>query len=45
VLFITGSAENAVLSRGHLKPGMQVTTKPFAMDRLAAQVRSITNAG
>jgi CheY-like chemotaxis protein len=43
--FIAGSTESAVLSRGHLKPGMQVTTKPFAMDRLAAQVRSITNAG
>jgi CheY-like chemotaxis protein len=29
VLFVTGYAENAVLSHGHLEPGMQVVTKPF----------------
>jgi CheY-like chemotaxis protein len=29
VLFITGYAENAVLSHGHLDPGMHVMTKPF----------------
>ncbi len=34
VLFITGYAENAVLSHGHLDPGMHVLTKPFAMDTL-----------
>jgi CheY-like chemotaxis protein len=31
VLFITGYAENAVLSHGHLDPGMQVLTKPFEL--------------
>jgi PAS domain S-box-containing protein len=41
VLFITGYAENAVLSHGHLDPGMHVMTKPFAMDELATRVRDL----
>jgi PAS domain S-box-containing protein len=41
VLFITGYAENAALGNGHLDPGMQVLSKPFAMDQLAARIRSI----
>ncbi len=41
VLFITGYAENAVLSHGHLKPGMQVLTKPFAMEALASRIRAL----
>ena len=41
VLFITGYAENAVLSHGHLDPGMHVLTKPFAINALAAQMQSI----
>ncbi len=41
VLFITGYAENAALSNGHLLPGMHVLTKPFAMDRLAARIKDI----
>jgi CheY-like chemotaxis protein len=36
VLFITGYAENAVLSHGHLEHGMHILTKPFSMDELAA---------
>ena len=39
VLFVTGYAENAVLSHGHLDPGMQVLTKPFGMDALAERAR------
>jgi len=39
VLFITGYAENAVLSHGHLDPGMHVMTKPFAMEALASRLR------
>lgn len=31
VLFITGYAENAMLSHGHMEPGMHVLTKPFAV--------------
>ena len=38
VLFITGYAENAVLNHGHLDAGMQVLTKPFAMDALASRI-------
>jgi signal transduction histidine kinase/DNA-binding response OmpR family regulator len=41
VLFITGYAENAVIGHGQLEPGMQVITKPFAMDALATKVREM----
>jgi CheY-like chemotaxis protein len=41
VLFITGYAENAALNHGHLAPGMQVLTKPFVLDTLAARIRSL----
>ena len=41
VLFITGYAENAVLSHGHLDPGMQVLTKPFALEALATRIRGL----
>ena len=41
VLFITGYAENAVLGSGHVDPGMQVLTKPFAMDTLANRIRDL----
>jgi len=41
VLFITGYAENAVLSHGHLEPGMHVMTKPFAMEALASRVKEL----
>ncbi len=44
ILFITGYAENAAVGNGHLEPGMQVLTKPFAMDALAARVRAIVEA-
>jgi signal transduction histidine kinase/DNA-binding response OmpR family regulator len=44
VLFITGYAENAIIGNGHLEPGMQVITKPFAMEALAAKVRDIIDA-
>jgi CheY-like chemotaxis protein len=41
VLFITGYAENATLAAGFLEPGMQMITKPFAVDALAQRIRSI----
>jgi len=41
VLFITGYAENAVLSHGHLDPGMHVLTKPFAMEALASRIKEL----
>ena len=39
VLFVTGYAENTVLSHGHLDPGMQVVTKPFDMTILANRIQ------
>ena len=39
VLFITGYAENAAVGNGHLDPGMEVLTKPFAMEALAQRIR------
>jgi CheY-like chemotaxis protein len=44
VLFITGYAENAVISHGHLDPGMHLLTKPFTMDRLASRIRDLIGA-
>ena len=41
VLFVTGYAENAVLSHGHLDPGMHVITKPFAVEALAGRVKDL----
>jgi DNA-binding response OmpR family regulator len=40
-LFVTGYAENAVLSHGHLDPGMQVVTKPFDLVMLANRIRAM----
>jgi PAS domain S-box-containing protein len=44
VLFITGYAENAVIGNGHLAPGMQVLTKPFAMTDLARRIQALLAA-
>jgi two-component SAPR family response regulator len=41
VLFITGYAENAVISHGHLLPTMQILTKPFTLDALANRIDAI----
>ncbi|MBE7157966.1 MAG: response regulator [Rhodospirillales bacterium] len=45
VLFITGFAENALLSHGHLDPGMHVLTKPFTMEALASRIRELITGG
>ena len=44
VLFITGYAENSVVGNGHLAHGMQVLTKPFAVDVMADRIRAIIGA-
>ena len=44
VLFITGYAENAVISHGHLDPGMHLLSKPFTMDQLASRIRDLIGA-
>lgn len=41
VLFITGYAENSLLTNGRLDPGMAILTKPFAVDVLTARVREM----
>ncbi len=41
VLFMTGYAENAARAHGFLEPGMQMMTKPFAVDALAEKIRAI----
>ena len=41
VLFITGYAENAAVGHGYLEPGMQVLTKPFAMEALASRIKDL----
>jgi signal transduction histidine kinase/CheY-like chemotaxis protein len=45
VLFITGYAENAVISHGHLDPGMHLLTKPFTMEMLASRIRDLIGPG
>ncbi len=45
VLFITGYAENAVLNHGHIQPGMEVLTKPFAVADLAGRVDRMLRGG
>jgi CheY-like chemotaxis protein len=41
VLFITGYAENAVISHGHLEPGMHLLSKPFTIEVLASRIRDL----
>jgi PAS domain S-box-containing protein len=41
VLFITGYAENATLAGGFLEPGMEMITKPFAVEALATKVSAM----
>ncbi len=40
-LFITGYAEHAAFWHGQLEPGMEVLTKPFALEALAATVAGL----
>jgi CheY-like chemotaxis protein len=44
VLFITGYAENAAIGNGFLEPGMEMITKPFAVEALAMRIRQIIEA-
>ncbi|WP_338057291.1 PAS domain S-box protein [Sphingomonas corticis] len=41
VLFMTGYAENAAMASGFLEPGMEMITKPFAMEALATRIRAM----
>ncbi len=41
ILFMTGYAENAAINGGFLDAGMELITKPFAIDALSQKVRTI----
>jgi PAS domain S-box-containing protein len=41
ILFITGYAENAAIASGFLDPGMEMMTKPFAVEALATRIRKM----
>jgi len=41
ILFITGYAENGAFANGYLEPGMHVLSKPFAIDKLVARIKTI----
>jgi PAS domain S-box-containing protein len=45
VLFITGYAENAAVRGGFLDQGMDMMTKPFAIDALATKIREMLHTG
>ena len=45
VLFITGYAENATLAAGFLDPGMEMITKPFAVEAFATKVKTMIRGG
>jgi len=44
VLFVTGYAESVAFGNGQMEPGMQVMTKPFTLNALAAKVQGIVAA-
>ena len=44
VLFTTGYARNAIVHDGRLDPGVQLITKPFTYDALAAKLRDLLDA-
>ncbi len=41
VLFVTGYAEHATVRSGFLAPGMEMVTKPFALDLLANKINQM----
>ncbi len=45
VLFTTGYSRNAIVHQGRLDAGVNLITKPFTFDQLAARVRDILDAG
>jgi signal transduction histidine kinase len=45
VLFITGFAEAAAIGTNALEPGMQVLTKPFALEALATRIKDLISTG
>jgi CheY-like chemotaxis protein len=45
VLFTTGYSRNAIVHHGRLDPGVELLSKPFTFEQLAARVRDVIDAG
>ncbi len=45
VLFTTGYSRNAIVHHGRLDPGVQLISKPFTFEQLAARVRDRLDRG
>ena len=45
VLFMTGYAENAAINGGFLDPGMELITKPFAIEALVQKLQRMLDGG
>ena len=43
VLFTSGYARNAIVHQGRLDPGVELVTKPFTLDQLAAKLHHMLN--
>ena len=41
VLFTTGYSRNAIIHQGRLDPGVQLISKPFTFEQLAAKLRDV----
>ena len=41
VLFTTGYSRNAIVHHGRVAPGVELVTKPFTFEQLAAKVRNV----
>jgi DNA-binding response OmpR family regulator len=41
ILFTTGYSRDAIIHHGRLDAGVQLITKPFTFDQLAARVREV----
>ncbi|CAN5342936.1 PAS domain S-box protein [soil metagenome] len=44
ILFVTGYAQSAAMAKGFLKPGMELITKPFDVERFSQRVRDMVAA-
>ncbi len=43
ILFVTGYAQSAAMAKGFLKPGMELITKPFEVDKFSQRVRDMVS--
>lgn len=43
ILFVTGYAHSAAMAKGFLKPGMDMITKPFDIDKFSQRVRDMVS--